>query len=127
MAFEREVLSRTVERVVAESAVIVDGFFSHTRTVEATAREAVRRTVDGGAGSYERGRHLWRLLRREVPATADGIVDALRAALDTERGLGASGHWSYDLNRHIALSQALRAEMAEAGGSARAQPGPHES
>ncbi|MCP8937810.1 DUF6477 family protein [Alsobacter sp. SYSU M60028] len=83
----------------------------------------MRRTVDGGAASYARGLHLWRLLRRKVPATGDEIVHALRAALDVERGLGLSGHWSYDLNRHIALSQALRAELAAAGESTRAQPG----
>jgi hypothetical protein len=34
------------------------------------------------------------------------IIRAWRA----ERRRGISGHWAYDLNRHLALSQALAAE-----------------
>lgn len=38
------------------------------------------------------------------------IMARLRAALRRERVQGRAGHWAYDLNRHIALSQALRSE-----------------
>jgi hypothetical protein len=38
------------------------------------------------------------------------IVALLRKALRAERNRGKSGHWAYDLNRHQALSTALKAE-----------------
>jgi hypothetical protein len=38
------------------------------------------------------------------------IVARLARALRAERQRGRAGHWSYDLNRHIALAQALDAE-----------------
>lgn len=44
-----------------------------------------------GADAEERGRIVARLTRR----------------LRRERQRGLAGHWSYDLNRHIALKQAL--------------------
>lgn len=34
----------------------------------------------------------------------------LLSALRRERSRGRAGHWSYDLNRHIGLLQAYRAE-----------------
>lgn len=40
------------------------------------------------------------------------IAALLRRALRAERRRGRSGHWTYDLNRHIALSDALKAERA---------------
>jgi hypothetical protein len=44
--------------------------------------------------------------------------------LERERLRGARGHWSYDLNRHIALKQALDAVRAGLSASlSRAQPG----
>ena len=36
-------------------------------------------------------------------------IAQLSRAIRAERQLGASGHWSYDLNRHIALRQAFTA------------------
>ena len=39
------------------------------------------------------------------------ILSRLRAALRRERVQGRAGHWTYDLNRHIALSQALHMEI----------------
>lgn len=40
------------------------------------------------------------------------IAALLRKALRSERLRGRSGHWSYDLNRHLALAEALKAERA---------------
>ncbi len=40
------------------------------------------------------------------------IVPAIRAALRRERQRGQSGHWAYDINRHMALKQALDEELA---------------
>jgi hypothetical protein len=49
---------------------------------------------------------------REAGSEGDvpGIVARLERALRAERNRGRSGHWTYDLNRHIALHQALAAE-----------------
>jgi hypothetical protein len=35
------------------------------------------------------------------------VVDRLKRLIERERLKGANRHWSYDLNRHIALKQAL--------------------
>lgn len=35
------------------------------------------------------------------------LIGKIRRAIERERLKGASRHWSYDLNRHIALKQAL--------------------
>ncbi len=57
---------------------------------------------------------------RELAGTAivERDVKKIANSLRQERRLGASGHWSYDLNRHLALAQAL----AKAQSLARAQP-----
>jgi hypothetical protein len=41
---------------------------------------------------------------------ARNILRRLAAALRSERARGRAGHWSYDLNRHVALMQAYNAE-----------------
>ena len=41
------------------------------------------------------------------------IVGILKNALRLERQRGKSGHWCYDINRHLALKQALTCEQAE--------------
>jgi hypothetical protein len=38
------------------------------------------------------------------------ILAMLRKALRLERSRGRSGHWTYDLNRHRALAESLKAE-----------------
>jgi hypothetical protein len=40
------------------------------------------------------------------------VVAMLRKALRGERQRGIAGHWTYDLNRHLALIEALREERA---------------
>ncbi|WP_245559650.1 hypothetical protein [Amorphus coralli] len=58
-----------------------------------------------------------------LPVTEDDLADVspqgrraitrhLERALRAERRRGRAGHWSYDLNRHLALKQALAAERA---------------
>ena len=44
-----------------------------------------------------------------LPGTAR-IVARLRKSIRSERQRAQSGHWSYDLNRHLALAEALKAE-----------------
>jgi hypothetical protein len=43
-------------------------------------------------------------------AASERIVALLRKALRGERQRGIAGHWTYDINRHMALSEALREE-----------------
>lgn len=38
------------------------------------------------------------------------IVALLQKALRAERRRGQSGHWTYDLNRHVALTESLKEE-----------------
>jgi hypothetical protein len=84
---------------------------------ERAAARTVAQTIRAGAGCYDRARDLPRLARIDgtepLADTADGvaaIVARLERALRAERNRARSGHWTYDLNRHIALSQAHRAE-----------------
>jgi len=87
------------------------------------AGAAAGQAVAIGAQNYERARCLpgllpiapegWRAGPQEAmdePAATRAIVARLADALRRERRLGRAGHWTYDLNRHIALAQAWRAE-----------------
>ena len=85
------------------------------------ARGVIDKSVRAGAAAYDRERDLLRLVRIEVRAEAgrpptervealEAIVARLERALRAERNRARSGHWTYDLNRHIALRQAHRAE-----------------
>jgi hypothetical protein len=54
---------------------------------------------------------LWPAELRDMSAEATAkIIALLRKAIRAERRRGQSGHWTYDLTRHLALSEALRAE-----------------
>lgn len=81
------------------------------------ARQAIERVVKAGVTSYDRTRDLPGLIRLDpfapAPDTAEAVEDVLsrlESALRAERNRARSGHWTYDLNRHIALHQAHRAE-----------------
>lgn len=87
-------------------------------------RDGCERAVRSGAELYDRARHLPRLARatpQEIasgdPAVARIILGRLLRALRAERRRGRAGHWSYDLNRHIALMQAIVAERVRLGDS----------
>ncbi len=79
------------------------------------ARRAIRATIARGLQRYERAR-LSGLIPIDVAAIAPGpeatktIVDMLTRALRGERA--RAGGWTYDLARHVGLSQALAAERA---------------
>ncbi len=86
-------------------------------TIRAAARRIAENAVRAGAKTYERNRDLPALIRADpfspLPDTAEGIrsvVSRLERALRAERRRARSGHWTYDLNRHIALRQAYLAE-----------------
>jgi hypothetical protein len=93
---------------------------------------SLRRVIARGADDYDRRLHLARLLpigpdeiADESQAARRAILAKLSRALRAERNRGRSGHWTYDLNRHLALSQAYEAEsrMAKAGGVPRRPSG----
>ena len=81
------------------------------------ARAAAFGVIRDGALAYERARCLPRVLPMLAgdccgpePETTRRIVRKLADALRRERRLGRAGHWAYDLNKHIALAQAWKAE-----------------
>lgn len=98
------------------------------RTTRPNTRGETRR--DGFSSPRESmvraGMESWvrdRMLPRLVPLTPDEIadrtrsgrlrvLDALLKALRGERRRGRAGHWTYSLDRHIGLVQAVAAERA---------------
>ena len=81
------------------------------------AAQAVERTLRAGAEYYDRSRDLPKLARlasldllADTIEGAEAILARLERALRAERTRARSGHWTYDLNRHIALRQAYLAE-----------------
>jgi hypothetical protein len=97
-----------------------------SRNSQAAGREALRPSaqlslekIERAGEAYERTRDLPRLIRLDSRLTSantretlEHIVSRLERALRAERHRARSGHWTYDLNRHIALRQAFRAEAA---------------
>ena len=81
------------------------------------AATSLAHTIKAGAKDYNRASDLPSLIRWDpfagIPESAEGvaeIVARLERALRAERNRARSGHWTYDLNRHIALRQAYLAE-----------------
>jgi hypothetical protein len=111
------------------------GRYSYFEEMKRRARTAIRADVADGAALYERARSLPRVLPMTPsecagaePQTTKAIVRRLADALRRERRLGRGGHWTYDLNRHIALAQAWKAEsekLARTEGAARRQAKGH--
>jgi hypothetical protein len=69
---------------------------------------------------YDRRRELPRVLPLwphelddESPQSRRLILSNLRRALRAERRRGISGHWTYDLSRHVELLRVYRLELAE--------------
>ena len=108
----------------------MSGFSSDSR-LRAAARTAVAKRSQGSAKAYVRNNIIPRLLplagadlSGPEPATTRVIVAKLAGALRSERARGRAGHWTYDLNRHIALNQAHAAERAHLAEFARTGDGP---
>jgi hypothetical protein len=86
-------------------------------TFRTAAGRAVTATVRAGADAYGRARDLPTLIRvdpsdrrADTPEGTELILSRLERALRAERNRARAGHWTYDLNRHIALRQAWLAE-----------------
>jgi hypothetical protein len=83
------------------------------------AARATETVIAAGVEAYHRERDLARLIHLSAseladrsPRTVRSILAKLARALRSERNRGRAGHWTYDLNRHIALRQAYEAEKA---------------
>lgn len=75
--------------------------------------------VRDGITNWVRDRMLPRLVPLTPPEIADlspegrrRTLSALMRALRSERARGRAGHWTYSLDRHIGLLQAVAAERA---------------
>ncbi len=82
-----------------------------------SARPAVAATLGASLAAYNRANALSRFHRlsqevivSETPQAARLVLGEIERALRAERA--RRGHWTYDLNRHIALLVAHRAESA---------------
>ncbi len=83
------------------------------------APDVYDRVAEAGARCYDRARDLPCLIALWPHELADlspqgalRILSKLRAALRAERRRGRAGHWSYELNRHLALLSAYKGEIA---------------
>jgi hypothetical protein len=83
------------------------------------ARPAAEAAVASSLSTYDRRFALTRfhrlspeIIAAETPEAARAVVREIERALRAERA--RRGHWTYDLNRHIALLVAHRAERARA-------------
>jgi hypothetical protein len=83
------------------------------------AKRVFATMADAGARLYSRPRDLPKLIALWPHELADEsskgnlyILEKLRRALCAERRRALSGHWSYDLNRHLGLLSAYKAELA---------------
>ena len=87
-----------------------------SKRFDAAARAAMAGNVRAGAAAYDRARCLPGLIRIDAADIGDdeaavrSVLSRLKRALRVERTRGRAGHWTYDLNRHIALRQAYDAE-----------------
>lgn len=102
----------------------------------AAAARLFGRSVAASAMAYDRVRDLPRLLAlwpHEIDDWTDAgrlnLLARLRRALRAERRRARTGHWSYDLNRHLGLLSAYKGELANlgrtvAGTSPTARPAP---
>ena len=75
--------------------------------------------AEAGAAAYLRARDLPKLialwqhkLDDHSPEGRRRVLAKLRSALRAERRRALSGHWSYDLNRHLGLLSAYKGELA---------------
>ena len=85
----------------------------------ASAARAFDAVVTGGSWTYDRTIHLPRVLPGALVGDSmkeqRRVLARLARALRSERNRGRAGHWTYDLNRHIALAQAWQAERRRLG------------
>lgn len=83
-------------------------------SVESRITGLSRNKADPKKPAYNRNTQLPKLIGlwpgEIANITQEKIVGLLQKALRAERRRGQAGHWTYDLNRHIALAESLREE-----------------
>jgi hypothetical protein len=91
----------------------------HGKPKISTARRVFGSMAKAGAAAYVRLRDLPKLiplwpheLADHSPEGCRQVLAKLRSALRAERRRALSGHWSYDLNRHLGLLSAYKGELA---------------
>lgn len=96
------------------------GYGGEAEPRQEAVRTALARTVAAGAENWDRATMLPRLVAVGPEEIADlgregrlAVFDRLARALRGERMRGRAGHWSYSLDRHIGLMQALAAERMD--------------
>ena len=103
----------------------------HGKRKVSTARRIFGQMAEAGAAAYVRSRDLPKLiplwpheLGDHSPEGCRRVLAKLRSALRAERRRALSGHWSYDLNRHLGLIIAYKGELARLSpaGSAELHP-----
>ena len=91
------------------------------RTYRSSAKQALESAITASLAAYDRHAILARLhrlssetIRSQTVNAAKQVVEEIERAMRRERA--RSGHWTYDLNHHIALHVAHRAETARLAG-----------
>ena len=84
---------------------------------DSSANAALQAALTAGLAGYDRVTALARFHRLPAQTIAAQTPEAARAVLlEIERAMrrerARAGHWTYDLNRHIGLLVAYRAEKA---------------
>jgi hypothetical protein len=92
---------------------------ARTARERAGARRIFSTMTAAAASVYARSRDLPRLIALWPHELDDESLEGcklvlakLRRALRAERRRATSGHWSYDLNRHLGLVSAYKGELA---------------
>jgi hypothetical protein len=95
-----------------------DGEWREARRGPTGAKRIFGTMAAASTKSYVRTRDLPKLIALWPHELADESVEGaklvlgkLRRALRAERRRATSGHWSYDLNRHLGLVSAYKAEL----------------
>ncbi len=103
--------------------------FPTRNPIAGRARRTLEAVVTAGIGDWDRARMLPRLIPIGPEEIADesragrlAVLRRLAGALRGERVRGRAGHWSYSLDRHIALVQAIAAEHRGFGAEYGASP-----
>jgi hypothetical protein len=97
----------------------VDDALREERGTQRLTQRVFGPMIAAGAAGYSRARDLPKLLalppdqiEDDGASATERIVAKLSARVRAQAVLGRRRHWSYDLNRHLALLAALRAERA---------------
>jgi|GEM_PF-2277366 hypothetical protein len=117
-------MSEIIGAAQAQSSPVQKDWFD-SRDVHIRAVRSFQTMIARGADHYQR--HV--VLPKLLPVSAHDLINerwsdariirALERAVRRERQNGRARHWSYNINKHISLLQALKAERSAAAQNAR--------